>query len=90
MSHTRPKQESLTLGLPLEKGLGFDPRPVKLDAGPRYEETYRAKLDGLARHTGIWGSLAKVKRIFRLDGFIAFVGEIREQPKVANAASQPL
>jgi enamine deaminase RidA (YjgF/YER057c/UK114 family) len=63
---------------------------AELDAETGRQAARLAALNGLAVARQHVGSLDKVTRIVRLGVYIATVGDVRDQPKVADGASQLL
>src|SRR3982751_2117953 len=63
---------------------------AELDVQTGRQATYLAALNGLAVARQHLGSLDKVTRIIRLGVLVATSGDVREQPKIADAASELL
>jgi enamine deaminase RidA (YjgF/YER057c/UK114 family) len=63
---------------------------AELDVEAGYAAARLAALNGLAVARQHLGSLDKVKRIVRLGVAVATSGDVREQPKVADGASELL
>src|SRR5438034_2770108 len=63
---------------------------AELDVEAGRQATYLAALNGLAVAREHLGSLDKVTRIVRLGVLVATSGDVRDQPKVADAASELL
>ena len=63
---------------------------AELDAEAGRKAARLAALNGLAVAKGHLGSLDKVTRIVRLGVFVATSGDVRDQPKVADGASELL
>ena len=63
---------------------------AELDVETARKAAYLAALNGLAVARQHLGSLDKVTRIVRLGVSVATVGDVRDQPKVADAASELL
>src|ERR1700674_5774972 len=63
---------------------------AELDVEAGRQATYLAALNGLAVAREHLGSLDKVKRIVRLGVLVATSGDVRDQPKVADGASELL
>src|SRR6202795_1325899 len=63
---------------------------AELDVKTGRKAAYLAALNALAVARQHLGSLDKVKRIVRLGVFVATSGDVREQPKVADGASELL
>src|SRR5438876_7037122 len=82
----------LTGMLPTEgRGAKFTGRVgAELDVEAGRKAAYLAALNGLAVARKHLGSLDKVTRIVRLGVLIAISGDVRDQPKIADAASDLL
>src|SRR5438132_7383057 len=63
---------------------------AELDVETGRKAAYLAALNGLAVAREYLGSLDKVTRIIRLGVLVATSGDVREQPKVADGASELL
>src|SRR5713101_6412477 len=63
---------------------------AELDVETGRKAAYLAALNGLAVAREYLGSLDKVTRIIRLGVLVATSGDVRDQPKVADGASQLL
>src|SRR5438552_16233794 len=63
---------------------------AELDVQTGRQAAYLAALNGLAVARQHLGSLDKVTRIVRLGVFVATSGDVREQPKIADGASELL
>ena len=63
---------------------------AELDVKTGRKAAYLAALNGLAVAREYLGSLDKVTRIIRLGVLVATSGDVREQPKVADGASELL
>jgi enamine deaminase RidA (YjgF/YER057c/UK114 family) len=63
---------------------------AELDVETGRKAAYLAALNGLAVASEYLGSLDKVTRIVRLGVFVATSGDVRDQPKVADGASELL
>jgi len=63
---------------------------AELDVEAGRQAAYLAALDGLAVAREYLGSLDKVTRIVRLGVSVATSGDVRDQPKVADGASELL
>jgi enamine deaminase RidA (YjgF/YER057c/UK114 family) len=63
---------------------------AELDVEAGRQAAHLAALNGLAVARGYLGSLDKVTRVVRLGVSVATAGNFREQPKVADGASQLL
>jgi enamine deaminase RidA (YjgF/YER057c/UK114 family) len=63
---------------------------AELDVETGRKAAYLAALNGLAVAREYLGSLDKVTRIVRLGVLVATSGDVRDQPKVADGASQLL
>jgi enamine deaminase RidA (YjgF/YER057c/UK114 family) len=63
---------------------------AELDVQTGREAAYLAALNGLAVARQHLGSLDKVTRIVRLGVLVATSGDVREQPKIADGASELL
>ena len=63
---------------------------AELDLEAGRAAAHLAALNGLAVAREYLGSLDKVTRVIRLGVSVATVGDVREQPKVADAASELL
>jgi enamine deaminase RidA (YjgF/YER057c/UK114 family) len=63
---------------------------AELDVQTGRKAAYLATLNALAVTRQHLGSLDKVTRIVRLGVLVATVGDVREQPKIADSASQLL
>ena len=63
---------------------------AELDVEAGRQATYLAALNGLAVAREHLGSLDKVTRIVRLGVLVATSGDVRDQPKVADGASELL
>ena len=63
---------------------------AELDVQTGREAAYLAALNGLAVAQQHLGSLDKVTRIVRLGVLVATSGDVREQPKIADGASELL
>jgi len=63
---------------------------AELDAEAGRKAAYLAALNVLAVAREYLGSLDKVSRIVRLGVYVATSGDVRDQPKVADAASELL
>ena len=63
---------------------------AELDVETGREAAYLAALNGLAVAREYLGSLDKVTRIIRLGVLVATSGDVRDQPKVADGASELL
>jgi len=63
---------------------------AELDAETGRKAAYLAVLNGLAVAREYLGSLDKVTRIIRLGVLVATSGDVRDQPKVADGASELL
>jgi len=63
---------------------------AELDAEPGHAAARLAALNGLAVAREHLGSLDKVRRIVRLGVLVATSGDVRNQPKVADGASELL
>jgi len=63
---------------------------AELDVQTGRKAAYLAALNGLAIAKQHLGSLDKVKRIVRLGVLVATSGDVRDQPKVADGASELL
>src|ERR1700716_3919230 len=63
---------------------------AELDVEAGRQATYLAALNGLAVAREYLGSLDKVSRIIRLGVLVATSGDVRDQPKVADGASELL
>ena len=63
---------------------------AELDAEAGYKAARLATLNGLAVAREHLGSLDKVRRIVRLGVLVATSGDVRNQPKVADGASELL
>jgi enamine deaminase RidA (YjgF/YER057c/UK114 family) len=63
---------------------------AELDVQAGRDAAYLAALNGLAVAREYLGSLDKVKRVVRLGVSVVTAGDFREQPKVADGASQLL
>jgi enamine deaminase RidA (YjgF/YER057c/UK114 family) len=63
---------------------------AEVDVGTARHAAYLAALNGLAVARQHLGSLDRVTRIIRLGVLVAAVGDIRDQPKVADGASELL
>ncbi len=63
---------------------------AELDVGTGRKAAYLAALNALAVTREYLGSLDKVTRIVRLGVLVATSGDVRDQPKVADGASQLL
>jgi len=63
---------------------------AELDVEAGRQAAYLAALNGLAVAREHLGSLDKVTRIVRLGVSVATLGDVREQPKVADGASELL
>ncbi|MFZ3334089.1 MAG: RidA family protein [Candidatus Acidiferrales bacterium] len=61
-----------------------------LDAGEAFQAARLAAINALAVAREYLGSLEKVTRVVRLGVMVATVGDFREQPKIADGASQLL
>ena len=63
---------------------------AELDVGTGRKAAYVAGLNALAVAREYLGSLDKVTRVIRLGVLVATAGDVRDQPKVADAASDLL
>jgi enamine deaminase RidA (YjgF/YER057c/UK114 family) len=63
---------------------------AELDVQTAREAAYLAALNGLAVARQHLGSLDQVRRIVRLGVLVATSGDVREQPKIADGASELL
>src|ERR1700736_4370375 len=63
---------------------------AELDAESGRQAAYLAALNALAVARQHLGSLDRVTRIVRLGVLVATVGDVREQPKIADGASELL
>jgi len=63
---------------------------AELDVETGREAAYVASLNALAVAREYLGSLDKVTRVIRLGVLVATAGDVRDQPKVADAASDLL
>ncbi len=63
---------------------------AELDVETGRKAAYLAALNGLAAAREYLGSLDKVTRIIRLGVLVATSGDVRDQPKVADGASELL
>src|SRR5580704_8773552 len=63
---------------------------VELDVQTGRQAAYLAALNGLAVARQHLGSLDRVTRIVRLGVLVATLGDVREQPKIADGASELL
>ena len=63
---------------------------AELDVKAGREAAHLAALNALAVARGHLGSLDKITRIVRLGVMVATCGDVRDQPKVADAASELL
>jgi enamine deaminase RidA (YjgF/YER057c/UK114 family) len=63
---------------------------AELDVEAGSKAAYLAAINGLAVTREYLGSLDRVKRIVRLGVLVATSGDVRDQPKVADGASQLL
>ncbi len=63
---------------------------AELDVETGRKAAYLAALNGLAVAREYLGSLDKVTRIIRLGVLVATSGDVRDQPKVADGASELL
>jgi enamine deaminase RidA (YjgF/YER057c/UK114 family) len=63
---------------------------AELDAEAGYKAVRLATLNGLAVARQHLGSLDKIKRVVRLGVSVATSGDVRDQPKVADGASELL
>jgi len=63
---------------------------AELDVEAGRQATYLAALNALAVAREYLGSLDKVARIIRLGVLVATSGDVRDQPKVADGASELL
>ena len=63
---------------------------AELDVDTGRKAAYLAALNGLAVAREYLGSLDKVTRIIRLGVLVATAGDVRDQPKVADGASELL
>ena len=63
---------------------------VELDVRAGYDAARLAAINALAVAKEHLGSLDRVKRIVRLGVMVATTGEFRDQPKVADGASELL
>ena len=61
---------------------------AELDVDTGRKAAYLAALNGLAVAREYLGSLDKVTRIIRLGVLVATAGDVRDQPKVADGASE--
>jgi enamine deaminase RidA (YjgF/YER057c/UK114 family) len=64
--------------------------PEEVDLETARDAAHLAALNALAVARGYLGSLDKVIRVVRLGVFVATSGDVREQPKVADGASELL
>jgi len=63
---------------------------AELDVQTGRQAAYLAEINGLAVARQHLGSLDKVTRIVRLGVLVATSGDVREQPKIADGASELL